>query len=440
MKEVSDRRERIVVVGAGWAGLAACFAASSRGPETVLLERTDQCLGTGLVGGIMRNNGRFTAAEEAIAMGAKSVFEVADSLSRHVGLDFPGHKHASLYDTCKVEAAARRLLDSLGVQVLYETRAVNVLTEHSSMCPKRIVKSILTEHGEELSGGAFIDATGSAGPQKNCQKFGHGCAMCVLRCASFGPRVGIVGKAGGVEVVATNTLGTFGSLSGSCKILKGSLADWVSDELNENGVVLIPIPAKFKVKEEKLIKACQQYDLPEYYENMVLLDTGEAKLMMSYFPLPKLRQIPGFEDAIYVDPYAGGRGNSVRHVSIALRNACLQVDGFENLFCCGEKSGPLVGHTEAIVTGLVAGYNAASCVRGEKMLVMPTFTAIGDFIKVTGEASRIQDHLASRYTFSGSVYFDRMNTLGLYTTDTGAIQQRVEEAGLSQIFLRGSGS
>ena len=53
---------RIVVVGGGWARCAAALAANKAGAEIILLERTDCLLGTGLVGGIMRKNGRFTAA------------------------------------------------------------------------------------------------------------------------------------------------------------------------------------------------------------------------------------------------------------------------------------------------------------------------------------------------------------------------------------------
>lgn len=45
------------------------LSAAKAGAQVVLLERTDLLLGTGLVGGIFRNNGRYTAAEEAIAMG-----------------------------------------------------------------------------------------------------------------------------------------------------------------------------------------------------------------------------------------------------------------------------------------------------------------------------------------------------------------------------------
>ena len=61
---------RIVVIGGGWAGCAAALSARAAGADVVVLERTDCLLGTGLVGGIFRNNGRFTAAEEMIAMGA----------------------------------------------------------------------------------------------------------------------------------------------------------------------------------------------------------------------------------------------------------------------------------------------------------------------------------------------------------------------------------
>ena len=50
------------------------------GADVTLLERTDMLLGTGLVGGIFRNNGRYTAAEECIAMGAGDLFTVMEAL------------------------------------------------------------------------------------------------------------------------------------------------------------------------------------------------------------------------------------------------------------------------------------------------------------------------------------------------------------------------
>ena len=46
--------------------------------------------------------------------------------------------------------------------------------------------------------------------------------------------------------------------------------------------------------------------MSEFEQNLILLDTGHAKLMTPFFPLDLLREIPGFENARYEDLYAGG--------------------------------------------------------------------------------------------------------------------------------------
>ena len=101
---------KIIIIGGGWAGCAAAIAAKKSGADVELIERTDLLLGLGNVGGIMRNNGRFTAAEEHIAMGAGELFEITDACTTHENVDFPGHRHASFYDVNKVEPMVRRLL------------------------------------------------------------------------------------------------------------------------------------------------------------------------------------------------------------------------------------------------------------------------------------------------------------------------------------------
>ena len=149
-------------------------------------------------------------------------------------------------------------------------------------------------------------------------------------------------------------------MSGSCKLYKESLSQEIQNELNTNGVAIIPIPEE--LREDHLDeKACQQYALTEFMENIVLLDTGHAKLMSPFFNLERLRMIAGFENARYEDPYAGGKGNSMRYFNMAPRDNYLHVDGVDNLFCAGEKAGLLVGHTEAIVTGTLAGNNSVRC-------------------------------------------------------------------------------
>ena len=70
---------KVIIVGGGWAGCAAAVSAKKNGADVTLCERTDMLLGTGLVGGIMRNNGRFTATEEAIALGGGEIFQIVDT-------------------------------------------------------------------------------------------------------------------------------------------------------------------------------------------------------------------------------------------------------------------------------------------------------------------------------------------------------------------------
>ncbi|MEJ8553122.1 FAD-dependent oxidoreductase [Tepidibacter sp. Z1-5] len=87
---------KVIVIGGGWAGCAAAISAKKAGADVTLIERTDMLLGLGNVGGIMRNNGRYTATEENILLGGRELFEITDEYSRHKDIDFPGHNHARL--------------------------------------------------------------------------------------------------------------------------------------------------------------------------------------------------------------------------------------------------------------------------------------------------------------------------------------------------------
>ena len=422
---------KVVIIGGGWAGSGAAIAAKNAGAEVTVLERTDMLLGTGLVGGIMRNNGRFTATEEAIALGANEIFETIDANCRHKNISFPGHAHASLYDIALIEPAIKALLKGKGIEVRTLARVKDV-----EMDGDKMVSVILTDD-EKISGDVFIDATGSAGPMVNCGKYGNGCAMCALRCPTFGGRVSVVGKAGIQEKMGKKADGSIGAMSGSCKLLKESLAPEIVKMLNETGVAVIPIPEHLRKGESVLAKkACQQYALKEFAENIILLDTGHAKLMTPYYPLDQLRQVPGFEHARFEDPYSGSIGNSMRYMALAPRDNALKVKGLNNVFCGGEKAGLLVGHTEAIVTGTLAGHNAVRWALGKELLELPTDLAIGDAIAYVNEQMETDEGMRKKYTFSGSVYFNRMKELGLYSTDVPAIQAKVEKAGLTGVFSK----
>lgn len=422
--------KKIIVIGGGWAGCAAALTAKKAGADVTLLERTDMLLGTGLVGGIFRNNGRYTAAEECIAMGAGDLFEVMEATATHKNIEFPGHKHATLYNIYKIEPAVKQLLLDRSIKLLMADPAVK-----TDFDGDRII-SVTTKSGLRLEADAFVDVSGSSAIPLNCNKHGNGCAMCILRCHSFGPRISVTTQAGVEEWTAEKPTG-LGAMSGSCKLFKESLSPKIIEQLEATGCCVVPIPKVIKKHKEKLaMKACQQYALDAYADNIILLDTGSAKLMTPYYPLEELRQIPGFERARFEDPLSGGKGNSMRYFNFAHVDAALKADGKTNLFCGGERAGAMVGHTEAIVSGSLAGHNAARAANYLNPVVLPPSTALGEFIGYVVKQMLDAETRSKKYTFSGSVYFERMQEKGLYSTDNAEIKARVAAAGCTDIFAK----
>ena len=289
-----------------------------------------------------------------LAMSGGEIFQLTDQNSLHRNITFPGHNHTSLYNVARMEPEVKNFLLGKGVEIQLSTRIDDVAITNGHI---EAVTGKTREDRVSYEGNVYIETTGTAGPPVNCTKYGHGCAMCILRCPSFGGRVSIAAKCGVTEMIGRKG-DHVGAMSGACKLFKESLSREVVETLNREGVVVIPIPASMRSADKLATKACQQYALPEFLDNIVLLDTGHAKLMTTFFPLDALRQIPGMECARYEDPYAGGLGNSIRYVGMSPRDDALKVIGVENLFCGGEKAGLLVGHTEAIVTGTLAGLNA----------------------------------------------------------------------------------
>lgn len=222
--------------------------------------------------------------------------------------------------------------------------------------------------------------------------------------------------------------------------------------------MVIPLPPELIQKGKLKEKVCQQYALDVFAENVIIIDTGEAKLMSPFFPLEKLRTVEGLENGSFLDPCAGGQGNSVRYMSVGVREATMRAEGFENLFLGGEKSGFFVGHTEAITTGSLAGYNAAryaaadgadpaaaaGAVSGsdadvshdpdEGLLILPRKFATGELLAYAQEALLEEDGISRRFTFAGGEFFQRMKELGLYRMDTKEIRKAAERAGLLGIY------
>ncbi|MFL0251497.1 FAD-dependent oxidoreductase [Clostridium neuense] len=419
---------KVIIIGAGWAGAAAAITAKKAGADVTIYEKTDMILGLGNVGGIMRNNGRFTAAEELIALGSGDLINITDADSRHKNIDFPGHKHAWLYDVNKIEADVRDYLINMGIKINLIKRVVDIKKNNKT------IEGIFLSDGTYVKGDVFVETTGSTGPMGNCLRYGNGCSMCILRCPAFGPRISLSQRAGIDDIKGEREDGSFGAFSGSCKLAKESLSPDIVKELDDKGVVVLKIPPEDINLDKLKIKVCQQYALKEFAENVILLDTGNAKLMTSFYPLEKLRKIPGLERVKYVDPYAGGKGNSIRYLSVSPRTDDMRVKGLDNLFCGGEKSGLFVGHTEAICTGSLAGCNAVRYALNMPLLILPKQTTIGDIISYANYKLLTEDGIKTRYTFAGADYFKRMQETGLYTTDIDKIKNRIENLGLTGIF------
>jgi hypothetical protein len=419
---------KVIIIGGGWAGCAAAITAKKAGADVSLYEKTDMLLGLGNVGGIMRNNGRYTAAEELKSLGAGDLINITDKNTRHKNVDFPGHKHAWLYDVNKIEPEVRRYLKHMGIEINLISRVIDIKKEENK------IEGIYLSDGNYVEGDVFIETTGSTGPMGNCLRYGNGCSMCILRCPAFGPRVSLSQRAGVDDLQGEREEDVLGAFSGSCKLAKETVSKEVLEELEEKGVAILKVP-KEDINPDKLkLKVCQQYALKEFAENVVLLDTGHIKLMTSYYPLEKLRKIKGLENVKFVDPYAGGKGNSIRYLSVAPRTDEMRVKGLDNLFCAGEKCGLFVGHTEAICTGSLAGHNAVRCYIGMPYLTLPKATVIGDIIAYANYKMMTKEGRRKRYTFAGAEYFKRMEDLGLYTLDCEEIDKRVERLNLKGIM------
>ncbi|PRR80862.1 Glucose inhibited division protein A [Clostridium vincentii] len=333
-----------------------------------------------------------------------------------------------MYNVNKIESEVKEFVESLGINVHMESRIRDVeFGAHK-------IKGIYLADDTYIEGDVFIETTGTTGPMGNCLRYGKGCAMCILRCPSFGPRISISERCGVSDTQGEGAEDVLGAMSGSCKLAKESLSDGILKELEEKGVVILKVPRE-DVNYDKLgTKVCQQYALKEFAENLILLDTGNVKLMTTYYPLNKLRKIKGLEHAKYIDPYAGSKGNSIRYLSVAPRTNDMKVIGVDNLFCAGEKSGLFVGHTEAIGTGALAGHNAVRLAMGMPLLILPNSITVGDIISYENEKSKTREGRRNRYTFAGAGYFKRMQELGLYTMDIKEIENRISKLNLNGIF------
>lgn len=425
-------KKKVVVVGGGWAGTGAAIAAAKSGGDVTLLERTDLLLGTGLAGGYLRNNGRFTAAEEMIAMGAGELFNCMDSTATNGkrNVEMPHHKHGTVYNVFEIEPLVRNAVLKSGAKILFQHRFTDVVMDG------QVIKAVKCANDEVIEADVVVDSTGTTGSEGNCRKYGNGCSCCVLRCPTFGVRVGVAGRAGVRERSVKRPDGKRGAFSGACEVPKETVDPALRKKLEATSSLIIPLPPELINTAKLSIKACQQYSTKEYAENLVILDNGYFKLVTPFFPIEKLRHVPGFERARFEDPYSGGVGNSIRYLAIGECDNTLRAVGCKNLFLAGEKAGTYVGHSEAACTGTLAGRNAVALANGVKTVELPAKeTALGGAIDIANKTMAEEgEDLNQRFTFAGESVFTWMKESGIYTTDIGAIKARIENAGLTNFF------
>jgi hypothetical protein len=391
-----------------------------------LVEKNDRLLGYGLVAGEVYQNARLTISLEAHAMGGGEIFNAIARVTRYKEAPVPGVDHTVIYDVLLVESEIRTLLEKLGVEVITESRAVKIESG------KGLLTSIVLEDGRMLTADSFVDSTGTAGPAGMCRQYGWGCVSCINRCGVFGGRVSVVTKAGIEEKTALRVGGRPGIPGQGVNIIKDTLDRGLVREIEQKGVILVPVPPGFSEQRFEIPKG----DRKILQENLVLVDNGFVKIKSRpCISLHRLRQLPGFRNAIYFDPLGGSRGNCIRFLAVAPRDDTLLVRGTRNLFAAGEKQGLLVGCCEAIVSGLLAGHNAARLACGEDLLTVPRNTAVGEMIAYPSECLNSEPGYSTRYSCIGGELLARIKDKGLYEVNKSAIEERVKEAGLYGIFL-----
>lgn len=445
---------KVVVVGGGFAGVSASSCARNAGANVVLIERTDQLLGLGLRSGIFHNDGRMSGLEELKAMGGGYIANILESppvlthrrteMSWNDVDDLSDRPHAShIFHCMRAETAIRDYLKDIGVHLIFADRAIDVGVGQAQQGRGGLLTKVILEKGEELEADSFVDATGGAGGIRICQNYGNGCVECMLRCNSFGDRVSIATKAGAPELRKIRDSkhgGGFGALSSACSFYDDSVDPELLGNVKREGTSTIAVPEELQEMIKIGLSTNLPYD-PSHVKALKVAYPGFFKANgMVFMPLEDVRRIPGLQDARFADPLGGGVGNSVRFMSMAPRQDSMRVTGFRNLFVGGEKAGPNVGIQECMITGALAGHNAARYAFGKDLLILSRDTVVGEFIAFVGQMMQEEEGLMKTYSFMKPEFRRKMGEKGWWAkTVPQAIQeaqQRIETAGLTGVMGR----
>lgn len=461
---------KVVIIGGGSAGMGAAVGARKAGAEVVVLEKRDQLFGIGQIAGSMDVGGRYPLHLEILAMGAPEVNDVLDSISldnmdNYRKSHYPWHSlpgseemtgHSWIYNVMTVDPAMRKMLDSMGIEVKWRTRVIDVELEGNHI--KRL-KCMVDRHKEEwIEGDAFVDTTGSAGGMACCTKYVGGCTMCPwMQCPTFGDRVNLSAKVGAKTWSMRQKDGTPGIKYNGIYLYKESLSQEWKDALAYSHQIFVP----FK---DKSLGIDIGWDTdPEWSWGTrgqdgndgtghpadaetswrVAPDTGRFRLLdrgifaggagPSPIKLETLRKVPGFENIVPAGPVGGMNLWSLGHDLVFTENT-LRAGTCDNYFAAGSKAN-MVDIQPCINSGVLAGYNAVRAAKGKELIELPRTTATGDVIAFSQEF--LQNSNGGPTTFVSSHaghYLKRLKELGIFPDNPDKANKRVADSGVANIF------
>jgi hypothetical protein len=462
---------KVVVIGAGIAGISAAAGARKAGAEVVLLEKQDQVLGIGRIAGSMDVGGRYPLHLEAVEMGAGEVNEALDSVSydnmdNYRASHYPHHslpgseemtKHSWVYNVMTAEPALRKLMVEMGVEIRWRTRAVKVEKEGSRIT--RMQVEVDRHKKTWIEGDAFVDTTGSAGGMDQCTHNVGGCTMCPwMQCPTFGNRVDISGKAGATTVSMRQKDGTPGIKYNGLYLYKESLSQEWKDKLAESHQIFVPF------------RGLVDWDIdPEWSWGTrgqdgndgaghpadpetswrVAPDVGRFRLLdrgifaggagPSPLKLEQLRQVPGFENVVVAGPVGGMNLWSLGH-DLVFCEQNLRVPPVENLFTAGSKA-HMVDIQPGINTGYLAGFNAVKVAVGQEPVEFPTSIVSGDVIAYSQAYLRqgAESEYGGPTTFASAHaghYLRHLKDVGFFPDNPEKCKQRIASAGFTDYFTQ----
>ena len=452
---------KVVVIGGGSAGIAAAVGARKAGAEVTLLERQDQLLGIGRIAGSMDVGGRYPLHLEIIEMGAPEVNEVLDEVtlphtdayraSHYPWHSLPGSEemtgHSWVYNVLTAEPALRRLLDKMGIEVIWRSRVTDIEMEGDRVTRVKIHK------GKWIEGDAFIDTTGSAGGMSSCVKNVGGCAMCPwMQCPTFGDRVNLSAKVGAKTWSMRQKDGRPGVKYNGIYLYKGSLSKELQDQLDACHQIFVPFRGVIDWDSDpEWSWATRGQDgndgegHPADAETSwrVSPDTGRFRLLdrgifaggagPSPIPLEKLRGIPGFENVVVAGPVGGKNLWSLGHDLVFTDNTML-VPPTKNMFAAGSKAN-MVDIQPCINGGILAGFNAVRSAVGKELIELPRSTATGDIIAFSQEFLKNSDGGPTTFVSAhAGHYLRRLKDLGFFPDNPDKAKRRVADAGLANYF------